>query len=98
MISNVSENLITTNTIQSLPPQVACLIQPNELAKIAYTSFITVKNTEALPKHLANYETVAQITAKKNAALAKIEPKENASTAKIKTKASEDDAGIGSVF
>ena len=98
MISNVSENLITTNTIQSLPPQVACLIQPNELAKIAYTSFITVKNTEALPKHLANYETVAQITAKKNAALAKIEPKENASTAKIKTTASEDDAGIGSVF
>ena len=86
MISNVSENLITTNTIQSLPPQVACLIQPNELAKIAYTSFITVKNTEALPEHLANYETVAETTAKKNANILEIEARESVSKSKSKTK------------
>jgi len=60
-IANVNENLISTNQILSLPPQVACLIQPNQLATLAYTSFITVKNTEALPKYLANYKTVAEI-------------------------------------
>jgi len=85
-IANVNENLISTNQILSLPPQVACLIQPNQLATLAYTSFITVKNTEALPKYLANYKTVAEITAKKNAAIAEIGTKETASTAKIKSK------------
>ena len=82
----------------SLPPQVACLIQPNQLATLAYTSFITVKHTEALPKYLAHYKTVAEITAKKKAAIVKIETKENPSSDKIKTTASVDKAGIGSVF
>ena len=39
-ISNVEENLIPTNLILSMPPGVACFVQPNELAKVAFTSFV----------------------------------------------------------
>jgi len=54
-ISNVTENLISTNQILSLPPQVACLIQPNQLATLAYTSFVAVKDTNALSAYLDQY-------------------------------------------
>ena len=57
-ISNVEENLIPTNLILSLPPGVACFVQPNELAKVAFTSFVPVTNTKALPHYLSQYGTV----------------------------------------
>jgi len=58
-IANVNENLISTNQILSLPPQVACLIQPNQLATLAYTSFVDVTDTNALPAYLAQYTPIA---------------------------------------
>ena len=57
-ISNVEENLITTNLILSMPPGVACFVQPNELAKVAFTSFVRVKDVGALPRYLSQYESV----------------------------------------
>ena len=59
-ISNVEENLIPTNLILSLPPGVACFVQPNALAKVAFTSFVPVNDTQALPNYLGQYETVQQ--------------------------------------
>jgi len=58
-IANVNENLISTNQILSLPPQVACLIQPNQLATLAYTSFVGVKDTKALSTYLDQYTPIA---------------------------------------
>ena len=60
MVNNVTENLIPTNLILSFPPGVACFVQPNELATVAFTSFVPVRDTKALPKHLSKYDTVSQ--------------------------------------
>ena len=60
MVNNVTENLIPTNLILSFPPGEACFVQPNELATVAFTSFVPLRDTKALPKHLPKYDTVSQ--------------------------------------
>ena len=111
-ISNVSENLISTNQILSLPPQVACLIQPNQLATLAYTSFVSVKDTKALPSYLAQFDNVIDkpvpekiltkpMTAKskpKSKISGKNEGKDTSNSDKKTPKASVNNEDIGSVF
>ena len=87
MVNNVTENLIPTNLILSFPPGVACFVQPNELATVAFTSFVPVRDTKALPKHLSKYDTVSQKVALKKKHKRQEEPpakKTNANVHKIK--------------
>lgn len=51
-IGTQEENLINTNMVLSLPPRVCVFVQPRELVEVAYTSFIPVKDTEALDHYL----------------------------------------------
>ena len=46
------EQLITTNTVLSLPPMVAAFTQPQKLVQLNYSSFVTVNSFDNLKEFL----------------------------------------------
>lgn len=57
-VGTQEENLIPTNTVLTLPPRICVTIQPGKNATPCFTSFVPVKDTDALPKYLAHKEKV----------------------------------------
>ncbi|MEW8389535.1 MAG: type IV secretion system DNA-binding domain-containing protein [Candidatus Thiodiazotropha sp.] len=55
MIGKESENYINTNTILTLPPRVCIFIQPRNLAKICYPSFVKVRDMNMLETHICEH-------------------------------------------
>lgn len=53
MVGAQEENLINTNMVLSLPPRVCVFVQPRHLVDIAFTSFVPVKDPEALDNFLS---------------------------------------------
>lgn len=52
-IGTEAENYINTNVVLTLPPRVCVFVQPRHLATILFSSFVPVKDMNALPEFLA---------------------------------------------
>ncbi|WP_018694134.1 type IV secretory system conjugative DNA transfer family protein [Algicola sagamiensis] len=60
-IGTVEENLIPTNVVLTLPKRVCVFVQPQQLMKVAFTSFVPVDNMEHLNEFLDAKKKPSQI-------------------------------------
>ncbi|WP_110186585.1 type IV secretory system conjugative DNA transfer family protein [Pokkaliibacter plantistimulans] len=49
-VGQQEEALITENQLKSLPPRIAALIRPNELATLLYTCWVPIKERQGMPE------------------------------------------------
>lgn len=58
MVGAQEENKINTNIVLTLPPRICVFIQPNQLASVCFTSFISVKDSSLLEEYLTKKQAL----------------------------------------